>query len=340
MSPVVSDGVGTILGGVALWVAGLIFFDAVHVVLHAMLRSRSALLRSLAWPHAVHHRWLDRELEIHRDLQSANVWCHLVPEYLTQLAFAAVASLFVAPRAAALCAVLQTAVFIGLLTYRGLDINHRPIEMLDAYRPSWLPLPAYHALHHVYPDAYFASYAKVVDWIAGGGAMLGGLRYAMQGSETEIGRALREQIEHHGAAEVTAVASAAAVGAAVDVLVLCEVESSSEAEWVESYIAATRRRRLPPRVWVVQAPPASGIARHYHGDRRVSYRAILLPDAVRDDLESCRHAARAILFWARRGFHVIPATPAAWRAARNFRRLQPEPPPGLGRIRSRVATAT
>ena len=79
--------------GPALWLAGAIFFDFVHWVLHAMLRSRWRPLRALAWPHAVHHRWIDRNLDVCWENQWRNVWCHIVPEYLTQLAFSAALAL-------------------------------------------------------------------------------------------------------------------------------------------------------------------------------------------------------------------------------------------------------
>ncbi len=72
-----------VLFGPLLWLLGAVLFDAVHWVLHLMLRSRWRLLRALAWPHAVHHAWIDRRLETNERLRSANIWCHIVPEYLT-----------------------------------------------------------------------------------------------------------------------------------------------------------------------------------------------------------------------------------------------------------------
>ena len=69
---------------------------------------------------------------------------------------------------------LQTGVFAFLLSHRGLDVNHRPVEILDAYRPGLLTPPAYHALHHVHPDAYYSAYTKAVDWLLGSAAQLRG----------------------------------------------------------------------------------------------------------------------------------------------------------------------
>ena len=104
-----------ILAGAPLWALGTVFFDAVHWVLHGLLGSRWRLLRWIAWPHSVHHRWLDAKLQVHWELQRANIWCHIVPEYLTQLAFSA-ALLLVLPTATVIsCAVIQTAVFLLIL---------------------------------------------------------------------------------------------------------------------------------------------------------------------------------------------------------------------------------
>ena len=78
--------------GALLWVLGTVVFDTVHWILHGMLRSRWALLRALAWPHAVHHQWIDRELRVVWENQRRNVFCHIVPEFLTQLAFSGVSA--------------------------------------------------------------------------------------------------------------------------------------------------------------------------------------------------------------------------------------------------------
>ena len=78
---------------VGLFLASTVFFDVVHLVLHRMLASRFAVLRALAWTHGVHHRWIDRQLRVNWEMQTANVWCHLVLEYLTQLSFTALLAL-------------------------------------------------------------------------------------------------------------------------------------------------------------------------------------------------------------------------------------------------------
>src|SRR5262249_39997081 len=114
----------TLLGSLLLWVAGTIVFDAVHWLLHLLLRSRSRALRIVAWPHGVHHRFLDARLSIQSECQGKNTWCHLVPEYLTQLAWSAVMLAWL-PRGMVLgCGLGQTLAFALLVSYRGRDPNH------------------------------------------------------------------------------------------------------------------------------------------------------------------------------------------------------------------------
>ena len=333
----VLDAVGWLLLAIPLWIAGTVVFDGVHWALHQMLGSRWRWLRPLAWPHQVHHEWLDRELRIHPENQRKNVFCHLVPEYLTQLAFSGLLLLALPKGPVLACALLQTGAFLYVLSQRGLDINHRPIEILDAYLPSAVCPPAYHALHHVYPDSHFSAYTKLVDWVVGGGAQLAGRRYGLVGTGTAFGAALRLELGRAGAARIDDVAiPSEAARRDLDVLVLCDA-NAPRVDFVEAFVAATRERRLPPEVWAVAAGAGDAAARHYVRDVRVSYRAIVAPeDGTLDGL-----AARTCMFWIRRGLHFVPATrgPRAWRSYRRFRRTRPQRPEGVPRVRSRAALA-
>ena len=274
--PLWAEWLLAIAAGPFLWLAGAIVFDFVHFVLHAMLRSRWRLLRALAWPHSVHHQWIDRRLEVRWENQTRNVWCHLIPEYGTQLAFSAALLLVLPVPFVAVLVMLQTAVFAWLLGQRGLDPNHRPIAVLDAYRPGFHTPPAYHALHHVYPDAYYSAYTKLVDWLVGGGAQLRGRRFALHPARSAFGDALREGLAREGVEEVEGLESLEAERlAGLDVLVLGD-PASPHVPAVEAFARATRGRQLPPEVWAVHAGPDDPAARHYHRDVRVNYRTIVL----------------------------------------------------------------
>jgi hypothetical protein len=305
----------------ALWLAGAIFFDFVHFVLHQMLGSRFRILRALAWPHGVHHAWIDRNLEVQWALQRRNVWCHIVPEYGTQLAFTAVVALLLPLPFAVVLAALQTLVFVSILGARGLDLNHRPIEMLDAYRPGlWTP-PAYHALHHVYPDAYFSAYTKAVDFLVRGAAQLRGRRFALERAGGPLGRALAAELRRLGVEQIrTLEALDEATLAWADVLVLCE-PGSEEAPVLEAFIDATRTRKLPPEAWVVHGRPDDATARHYLRDVRVHYRTLVVPEAASLSEREAEVAARRALSRIRRGCHFV-STGTLARALRERRQLR------------------
>ncbi len=300
-----------VLLGPALWLLGAVFFDFVHFVLHAMLRSRSRLLRALAWPHGVHHRWIDRNLEVQWEVQRRNVLCHIVPEYLTQLVFTGGVALVLPVPFAAVLFALQTAVFVSILRARGLDLNHRPIEMLDAYRPGpWTP-PAYHALHHVHPDAYFSAYTKAVDWLVRGAAQLRGRRFALHSAGDGFARALAVELRREGVAELaeTGVLDDERLAAA-DVLVLCD-PATQEVPVLERLIELSRTRKLPPEAWVVHTATGDATARHYLDDVRIHYRVLVVPEAGALSQPEAETAARRVVSRIRRGCHVVSTAPPA-----------------------------
>jgi hypothetical protein len=315
-----------VLAGAPLWAAGTVFFDAVHWVLHGFLGSRWRVLRWIAWPHSVHHRWLDANLRVRWELKRANVWCHIVPEYLTQLAFGAALLLVLPTAAVGSCMVIQTGVFLLILRDQGLDINHRPIEMLDAHRPSWLCPPAYHALHHVWPDTHFSAYSKLVDWVVGGGLRVRGRRIALAGAATPFGVALAERLEREAPAVLRSLADPQDPALAhIDLLILCD-PSQDESAWIENLIRQTRERQLPPEVWALHDRAEHALARHYYRDVRVIYRTIVAARADLLDPPRAKRAARTALFLARRGFLYVPATATALQDYFRFRSTTPARP--------------
>lgn len=320
-----------VLFGPLLWLIGAIVFDGVHWVLHLLLRSRVALLRGLAWPHAVHHRWIDRNLDTNCDLQSANVWCHIVPEYVTQLVVtAAVAWLLPLPFAAVLGA-LQTLVFLGILRTRGRDINHRPVARVDAHPAGWLTPPSYHLLHHAWPDAHFSSYTKAVDRLVGGGAQIAERRFAWVGPDSALGTALRRAVEAAGGVTV-----APEPLGDVDVLVLLDPEAPLAGP-VEPFLTATRGRQLPPEVWALRSDAADPVARHYRDDVRVCFRTLHVAESERGGPA----AARRALWRIRRDAHYVDLErPWSLSSVRRFLRTSPEPPAGAELVHHRLQLAS
>ena|GEM_PF-1910384 len=347
MSSWIEIGLALLLGP-ALWLAGAIFFDLVHYLLHRMLHSRLRPLRALAWPHAVHHLWIDRQLQVRWEFQRRNLWCHIVPEYGTQLLFTAgVAAVLPLPFVLVLF-LLQTAIFLLILRSRGLDLNHRPITLLDAYRPGpWTP-PAYHALHHVYPDAYFSAYTKAIDFLVGGAAELRERRFALvdarntadldEAESSPFGKELAEVLRRQGAKEVARVARSEDLDMPeVDVVVLCQPPPDEEA-FLEALIQATQTRKLPPEAWVVHEAPEERCARHYVNDVRIHYRTLVVPEAVREDPRSGARAARRAVARIRRGHHFVSTAtaPRAFSESRRFRATAAARPRAAARLRHRT----
>lgn len=333
--------VAAIAAGPVLWLAGAIFFDLVHWILHAMLRSRWRILRALAWPHGVHHAWIDRELRVRWENRRRNLLCHVVPEYGTQLAFSAALLLVLPGVFVAVLVALQTGVFLGIWRAGGLDRNHRPVAVLDAYRPGLHTPPAYHALHHVYPDAYYSAYTKVVDALVGGAAQIRGRRFALRGPRTAFARALAAELSRRGAAtEWWEREPDASEWSRLDVLVWCD-PARSPVPAVEAFARATRGRQLPPEVWAVHDRPDDRRARHYHRDVRVSYRTLVVREPAQHEPAAARAAARRALARIRRGLHGVPTGPApralvdGWR----FARTRPSRPGAAPRVRHRAELA-
>ncbi len=319
-----------VAAGPLLWLVGAVVFDGVHWVLHRMLRSRSRVLRALARPHGVHHEWIDRDLVTHWERQTANVWCHIVPEYLTQLVFTAGVALVLPLPFALVLGGLQTAVFLYILSCRGRDLNHRPEPRIDAPPPGWGTPPSYHALHHAFPDAHFSAYTKLVDRVVGGGAQIAGRRFAWIGAPSPLAGALRAEVSRWGGCVVVdSEQDLAAALAGIDVLVLVDPRAAL-APRVEAFVAATRERRLPPEVWALRCE-ADPIARHYLTDPRVLVRVL----SVGDDPVDPARAARRALFRIRRDARFV-ALGRGGPARRRFLRTRPVPPPGAQRVRLRM----
>jgi hypothetical protein len=322
--------------GPVLWLAGAILFDAVHWLLHVMHGSRFGLLRALAYPHQIHHQWIDRQLVTHLEFRVANIFCHIIPEYLTQLAFTALVALTLPLPFAIVVGSLQTLVFLAVLYFRGQDINHRPAPRIDAYPPGWTTPPAYHALHHAWPDAYFSAYTKCIDWIVGGATQIESRSFAWVGDHSAMERAVGSEIERLGGQ----LSASRGVSSASDADVLLIGAASSQLqEIVESHIDQTRERRLPPEIWAFRHDPDAPLARHYMKDARVGFRLLLVPDPDAPSISEVarRDAARSALFWIRRDAHCVSLAASAGRnAVKRFRRTSPEPPRGAELVKSRM----
>jgi len=303
-----------LLQGLLVFLASTVAFDVVHYLLHAAANSSSSLLRRVGALHAVHHAFLDRELVIHRELLGANIAHHVIPEFLTQASFSLLLLALLPPQPVLVALSVQSVVFVSILSTRGMDINHRSIARLRAYRPTCFCVPRYHALHHVHPDAHFSSWIKLFDHLAGTGVSLAGRRVAITGGGAGFGAALCERLRERGVASITVleperdfdVADASRLAPVlrdVDILVLAHGFGRGAAPHggcgsyvaaIEAFARVAAKRRTPIEVWGLgsewewwggsnRADPGAAragraFARHarrYYVDDRVIYRHLV-----------------------------------------------------------------
>lgn len=334
------------LGGLLLvaaillvFLASTLAFDLVHVALHRCARSRSGVLRAICALHETHHRFMDRNLDIHPEWQALNLRHHVIPEYLTQAGFSLALAALLPLRIVLPVLALQTLVFALILRGRGLDINHHAIASLRAHRPFYFCLPEYHAWHHAQPDAFYSSWIKTLDHLLASGSTLAGRRVFLSGAAMPLGRALRERLAQRAGSlrcsDGAPPAALAAELAQLDVLVLAHEPADDHARWIEDFCRAAAGRKLPPEVWALaphadaanraaraDAGAATRVARRYFTDPRVVFRLLALDARERDPEASAALALRRI----ERGFHFVSDQPGlrALAALARFRfgRLQ------------------
>ena len=311
---------------VLLLLASTVVFDVVHYALHRFSRSRLALLQAIGGLHATHHAFLDRELRIHDEYQRANLRRHVIPEYGTHITVS-LGLLPVLPLRVVLpVMVIQTIVFLLILRCGGKDINHRGWKVLSAYRPSWFCLPAYHALHHIHPDAHMSSWIKLFDHVAGTGLSLAERRVVLTGASGSFGSELARRLQRSGVEEILRfeygrdfdehdVSRLEAPLRNADILVLCHAGGDSDPQQcgdasvraIELFREVTRERRFPPEVWALAPGLQARHARRYWEDKRIIYRQFF-PGSVDLDTDHGARAARIAFFWLRRGMNWVPAT--------------------------------
>lgn len=296
------------LGALLVLLGSTLAFDVVHVSLHRMAASPVAWIRSIGALHETHHRFLDRELVVHAELEQANLRRHVIPEFLTQASFSAVLLLVLPPAIVIPAFAVQVLVFLYILRSRGRDVNHRGVEALRAHRPHFFCLPEYHAWHHAHPEAHFSSWIKLLDVLLATGSSLEGRRLVLTGVDEPFGRALRDALVEAGVEPAECFGGAPPASLAerlrdVDVLVLAHAPVSEAEPWIEDFCRATSGRKLPPEVWGVDGGAAGlGVARRRFSDPRVVYRHLAVAAGSPPE-RAARRALDAVL----RGLHRVSA---------------------------------
>ena len=288
-----------------------ILFDVVHVVLHRFLKAQSHTLRSIGRLHSAHHRFFSAGLKIQTDWARLNILQHALLEYCIQVIGILLCGFFFSFAAIGLAFLMASVLFAMVCWWGGIDPHHKPYARLPAYRGGPFVSANYHALHHVYPNQFFSSYLKLVDYVLGTGLQLAGKRIAMTGASGALGSNMKRLLEAEGAF-VTALKFNVDYDyldydrlkeplAAADILFLChgskldfaqQANCDSYINIIELFKSIHTPRLLPLEVWAVgseiECHPCFGIkkikiyarskrnyakaARCYYRDRGIQYR--------------------------------------------------------------------
>lgn len=331
----------------AIFVASTTVFDAVHYMLHRWRHSRFSLFRVFASWHQVHHDFLDKQMQVHPELKWRNIWAHLVPEFATSILGTIPFLLIFDPWAVAAICALHIVLFVFRVKEEGVDAYHMSMERLRGARGALVVTPAYHAMHHINPMAFYSSFLNIFDMIFGTALNVRGHRVLITGASGAFGSRMREALMSMGAKAVDTVSLAHMTDEEIDALPVdgydllvmahgLKDDDSPDSVWRANYavpirlgerlIAAGRERLVPPEIWAVGSEAevfgdsdyaaskrefADYAADRWFHSEDVTYRHIV-PSAFTSKMGRGLMDARVAVAWSlfliRRGFRYIPVT--------------------------------
>lgn len=273
------DIVVFVLQAAVVFILSTALFDALHWVLHKWESSKVPLLRTFSSWHWVHHKFLGLDMQINPAYARANIWFHILPEYLTSLAGTLVFLLVFPWPVIAAVAALRTVMLVMTLREEGLDYNHMSMDRVGGQQGLLWVDNNYHAMHHVYPHNFFSSFANVFDLAAGTTCQIEGRRFLVTGAGGAFGSAMVAKLTKLGALVETAKSGVdfmpgdyAAMREKLDradVLVLSHGAKTEDCwnannvtfrELTELFTEIGKSRLAPPEVW------ALGSEVELHGD--------------------------------------------------------------------------
>lgn len=268
-----------VLQAALVFVASTVLFDALHWTLHRWEGSSIPLLRRLSSWHWVHHKFLGVDMQINPAYARANIWFHILPEYLTSMAGTVIFLLVFPWPPIAAVAVLRTVMLVMTLREEGLDYNHMSMDRVGGQQNLLWVGDNYHAMHHVYPHNFFSSFANVFDLLAGTTCQIEGRRFLVTGASGAFGSAMVEKLTRAGAIVETAKSGVdfsagdySAIRAKLetaDVLIMAHGAKTDDCwnanfvtfrDLTELFTEVGNTRLAPPEVW------ALGSEVEFHGD--------------------------------------------------------------------------
>lgn len=254
-------------------------FDALHWTLHKWEQSSIPLLRKLSSWHWVHHEFLGMDMQVNPAYARANIWFHILPEYLTSM-LGTLVFLLIFPWPPILAVGIIRTYMLGMtLREEGLDFNHMSMDRVGGRQGLLWVNNNYHAMHHVYPTNYFSSFANVFDLIAGTTCQIEGRRFLVTGASGAFGSAMVDTLTALDGIVETAKSGVdftpgnygamADKLARADVLVLSHGAKEMDCwnanyisfcELTDLFVELGKARLTPPEVW------AMGSEVELHGD--------------------------------------------------------------------------
>lgn len=273
------DIVVFVLQAAVVFILSTALFDALHWTLHRWEKSTIPLLRRFSSWHWVHHKFLGLDMQINPAYARANVWFHILPEYLTSMAGTLVFLIVFPWPVIAAVAALRTVMLGMTLREEGLDYNHMSMDRVGGQQGLLWVDNNYHAMHHVYPHSFFSSFANVFDLIAGTACQIEGRRFLVTGASGAFGSAMVARLTALGATVETAKSGVDFTAGdyagmrekleRADVLILSHGAKSEDCwnannvtfrELTELFTEIGKTRLAPPEVW------ALGSEVEFHGD--------------------------------------------------------------------------
>ncbi len=316
--------------GLLLMLLATFVFDIIHVLLHILANSRWAWLKAIGDLHTVHHEFLDEDLRIHEDKIPANVRCHVIPEFITQIVVTTPFFLVFPPLSVVVALGIEVLTFVLIMRGTpGFDLNHRYVDKLVAYQPSVFCMPEYHLLHHVYPTAYFGSWIKALDYLLRSGTAFKKRKVVITGCEYPFAAHLSDLLEKQGSVVIRLTGNQpeqdkdmAALLEEANILVLChqQTHENSYANLARQFCDIHQDRSIPMEIWALAAQNEFSDNSQY--DQELGYSAAFVPKArylftsdraiyrhiVADGVYTPERKAKAVMRRIRRGFNYVPAS--------------------------------
>lgn len=268
-----------VLQAALVFIVSTALFDALHWTLHKWEGSRFSMLRTLSSWHWVHHKFLGLDMQINPAYARANVWFHILPEYLTAMAGTLIFLLVFPWPVIAAVAAIRTVMLVMTLREEGLDYNHMSMDRVGGQQGLLWVDNNYHAMHHVYPHNFFSSFANIFDLIFGTTCQIKGRRFLVTGASGAFGSAMVDKLTALGGIVETAKSGIDFTPGdydrmrekleRADVLILSHGAKTEDCwnannitfrELTELFTDIGKTRLAPPEVW------ALGSEVEFHGD--------------------------------------------------------------------------